>query len=146
MKDPTTTIDGLSTCETLAAIVVHVRQLGPKGLCYSGGADTKTLCGAEASWDSRIPIEGVTCRTCMKQTIVALRELIARVRSSVRAGEHESTDEACQRVFANMMTLAGEKNTCSCCRRCGATVPCPESCASEPCAGRCFCGVQEAGG
>lgn len=34
------------------------------------------------------------------------------------------------------------ETACSCCRRCGATVPCETAAAGE-CVGRCFCGVPD---
>lgn len=35
---------------------------------------------------------------------------------------------------------------CTCCRKCGAPVPCAESYTPDGCAGRCFCGVQDVEG
>lgn len=58
----------MTTCDSLAAIVVHARELGPKGHCYSGGADTRALCGADVSWDCQLPsLSCVTCRTCKEK-------------------------------------------------------------------------------
>lgn len=56
----------LITCETIAAILVHVRRLGPSGPHYHGGADTPTLCGFAPAWDCKFVVipENVTCRVC----------------------------------------------------------------------------------
>lgn len=64
------------TCESVAAIVVHLREPGPKGFCSGGGADTPALCGAKVAWDTRIPFEAVTCRRC--RVVVGLPEYPVR--------------------------------------------------------------------
>jgi hypothetical protein len=40
-----------SFCETSAAYRWHIRPLTEAGQKFSGGADTKTLCGLDAAWD-----------------------------------------------------------------------------------------------
>jgi hypothetical protein len=56
----------LFTCETTAAIVVHARF--PNGVPQKLGGHAmprpKTLCGADAAWDTRLPLFAVTCKTC----------------------------------------------------------------------------------
>lgn len=41
-------------CETIAAIVLHVRQ-GTFQKC--GHQDSETLCGSHPAWDTQIPVE-----------------------------------------------------------------------------------------
>lgn len=66
-------------CETIAAIVWHIRVLGPAGAKYGGGADTLALCGADPAWDLRVEINertltqpemgesGRICKTCCEK-------------------------------------------------------------------------------
>lgn len=56
----------LSVCKTVAAITTHLREIGPKGYCYNGGADTLTLCGFAAAWDlmQAVDLQNVRCREC----------------------------------------------------------------------------------
>jgi len=59
----------LVVCETVAAIVTHLRELQPgEEPCYSGRrrADAKTLCGMTVGWDTRIPVGEETCRRCIE--------------------------------------------------------------------------------
>lgn len=67
-----------SFCETTAAIVWHIRQLGPAGPKYGGGADTPTLCGGQAAWDVQCEINEATltfrpgqpgnpCKVCLQR-------------------------------------------------------------------------------
>lgn len=49
-------------CETVAAIVWHIRQLSDAGPKYSGGADTRTLCGGQAAWDIQCEINEATLK------------------------------------------------------------------------------------
>ncbi len=44
-------------------------------------------------------------------------------------------------LYAGASELA--RSRCSCCRRCGATVPCRTAIRHEGCEGRCFCGSPE---
>lgn len=60
------------TCETVAAIVVHVRRLGP-GIApvrLSGHSSPRpfALCGSPVDWDTQNPVNDrtVTCRSCRK--------------------------------------------------------------------------------
>lgn len=66
-----------SFCETVAATGPwHIRILSEIGHKYSGGADTKTLCGLKAAWDVRHEFEAnliepdgrlhsSTCASCL---------------------------------------------------------------------------------
>jgi hypothetical protein len=55
-----------SICESVVAIVTHVRVLSEKGLFLGGGADTLSLCGKKVAWDTQIPVASstVTCKIC----------------------------------------------------------------------------------
>lgn len=60
----------LITCETFAAIVVHIRRVGLSGPHYGGGTAEhmgQTLCGVVPSWDTRIPVTAATCRGCRRE-------------------------------------------------------------------------------
>jgi hypothetical protein len=56
----------LVACETVAAIVVHLRLAGDREVSLSGHTTPrpKTLCDAEAAWDTRLPITASTCSIC----------------------------------------------------------------------------------
>ncbi len=62
--------DDLVSCETVAAIVLHARRIGPrlKGVAYGGHTDPRplALCGAAIDWDTTRPATEacVTCRSC----------------------------------------------------------------------------------
>jgi hypothetical protein len=63
--------DEMVTCETVAAIVVHVRRLGPgiPPIRLSGHSTRPfALCGSPIDWDTQIPATEpcVTCRSCRK--------------------------------------------------------------------------------
>jgi hypothetical protein len=66
------TLGRLVTCETTAAIVHHVRRVGPGlppiRLSGHAGPGPFALCGAAIAWDSEVPaVEWcVTCRSCRK--------------------------------------------------------------------------------
>lgn len=45
-----------SVCETVAAIKPHLRVLTSTGKHLGGGADSNTLCGLKACWDTNIPV------------------------------------------------------------------------------------------
>ena len=55
-------------CESTAAITTHLRELGSNNdnpVKYAGHwPRPKALCGTEISWDTKLPIETVRCRTC----------------------------------------------------------------------------------
>lgn len=56
-------------CETMAYIVHHLRYIGDGFLPVNYGGHWPrpiTLCGREASWDTRIPPteRSITCRRC----------------------------------------------------------------------------------
>lgn len=57
------------TCESVAAIVVHIREIVERGINIHGHARPrpKALCGAEVAWDTRIPLAGATCRKCIAE-------------------------------------------------------------------------------
>jgi hypothetical protein len=44
-----------AVCETVNAISLHLRVLTETGRHPSGGADSPTLCGLIAAWDTRVP-------------------------------------------------------------------------------------------
>jgi hypothetical protein len=62
----------LVTCETVAAIVVHVRRLGPGSppIRLSGHTSPRpfAMCGSPIDWDTQIPATEahVSCRSCRK--------------------------------------------------------------------------------
>lgn len=64
--EPNITPGSLITCETMAAIVVHIRNLTETGPHYGGGADTHALCGAPVKWDMKIPVSAATCKGCLR--------------------------------------------------------------------------------
>lgn len=49
-------------CETIAASTTHIRVLSSAGPKYGGGADTRALCGAKASWDTKTPFSEALVR------------------------------------------------------------------------------------
>jgi hypothetical protein len=60
-------VNTLVTCETIAAIVIHVRRIGDRPIRLSGHSDKPTtLCGRLADWDTLIPVSpaAVSCRRC----------------------------------------------------------------------------------
>jgi hypothetical protein len=57
----------LVTCETTAAISLHLRKLEPnEEPCYSGRKNPRatTLCGRPVGWDTRIDPTQATCNAC----------------------------------------------------------------------------------
>lgn len=58
----------LVTCETIAAIVLHVRRITDRGVKLGGHVDPKpqALCGRYVDWDTQRPViaECITCRNC----------------------------------------------------------------------------------
>lgn len=56
----------LICCETIAAITVHIRRVTEAGPKYGGGADSLTLCGKKAAWDTKFDIEEARCMSCRK--------------------------------------------------------------------------------
>lgn len=68
MTERTDDVIGLSTCETDAAVAVHVRRVDSLGRRLSGGLralGVRAACGARVSWDTDIPVSAVTCRPCL---------------------------------------------------------------------------------
>jgi hypothetical protein len=56
----------LVTCESVAAITLHVRDTTQVPISYSGFAKRpQALCGAEVAWDTRIPVSNTRCRECL---------------------------------------------------------------------------------
>ena len=56
------------TCETVAAIVLHIRIVGPEGVRRAGFSERpKSLCGAKVSWDTGIMPGLATCRDCIEE-------------------------------------------------------------------------------
>lgn len=53
------------TCESVAAIVLHVREVGTTPISYSGFAQRpRALCETKVAWDTKISVELASCRTC----------------------------------------------------------------------------------
>ena len=55
-----------TTCETVAAIALHIREV-PHGENnnYSGNTTgAKTLCGAKVGWDTKYDLNHATCSDC----------------------------------------------------------------------------------
>ena len=62
----TPTREQLVVCETPAAIVLHLREVGASKINYSGNdGKTETLCGAGVGWDTREQVQYATCSTCL---------------------------------------------------------------------------------
>lgn len=63
-KEPT--IGELVTCETVAAIVLHVRRIADRGVRLSGHVSPRplALCGEPVYWDTQRPVAAVSCRRC----------------------------------------------------------------------------------
>jgi len=60
-------VSAFITCETTAAVVIHIRRLPESGPNYHG-AEVETLCGAKRTgWDTRVPIAAATCRVCIHE-------------------------------------------------------------------------------
>lgn len=58
--------DIYTVCETDVAITTHLRLRSDGPLKFGGGLKVKTLCGSRASWDTRLPVSAVRCRSCKK--------------------------------------------------------------------------------
>ncbi len=53
-------------CETVAAIVLHLREVGEGKVNYSGrDAYALTLCCVPVGWDTKHEVSEATCRTCI---------------------------------------------------------------------------------
>ena len=60
----------LVVCETPAAILLHLREVGDAGINYSGhGENATTLCGAMVGWDTMDELVASNCYKCL--TILA---------------------------------------------------------------------------
>ncbi len=55
------------TCETVAAIVVHIRRASDAPVRLNGHTSPRptSLCGMEVAWDTQIPVSSATCRKCI---------------------------------------------------------------------------------
>ena len=62
MIDPATLI----SCESVAAVVLHLRVLAEAPVSYSGHPwnEVKALCTSVVAWDMKIPVSYATCRVC----------------------------------------------------------------------------------
>ena len=60
----------LVVCETPAAILLHLREVGDGVINYNGhGENATTLCGAMVGWDTKDELPASNCHKCL--TIVA---------------------------------------------------------------------------
>lgn len=56
----------LSVCETSAAIVLHLRDIGDGEVNYIGSNGvSKTLCGSQVGWDTKDQLAHANCRDCL---------------------------------------------------------------------------------
>lgn len=56
----------LITCESVAAITLHLRDASTIPPNYSGHHPRpKALCGSEIAWDTKIPASMARCRACL---------------------------------------------------------------------------------
>lgn len=63
---PTGTRSKLVVCETVAAIVLHLREVGDGEINYNGrDAYAETLCGADVGWDTKDELAASNCRDCL---------------------------------------------------------------------------------
>ena len=55
----------LITCESTAAISLHLRKISEAKISYSGHSPRpKALCGREVAWDTRIVVTLASCTDC----------------------------------------------------------------------------------
>ena len=60
----------LTTCESTAAILLHVRDVTDLTTIRLGGhahPRPLTLCGTEAAWDMRSDLKWTTCKACLQE-------------------------------------------------------------------------------
>lgn len=64
----------LTTCETTAAITVHLRDMGEDEPLHLSGFVTRpvALCGALIAWDTLIPVDGARCSECIAIACLAM--------------------------------------------------------------------------
>lgn len=57
----------LVVCESVVAIVTHVRSVDPKTPINLSGHSPRplALCGAQVAWDTRLPLAAATCKKCI---------------------------------------------------------------------------------
>lgn len=61
------TNDEYVTCESTAAITVHIRKVGNVPVSLSGFTSRpQALCTAVVAWDCQIPTAGAGCWACIK--------------------------------------------------------------------------------
>ena len=62
----------LVACESVAAIVVHLRDdaLAPVRLSGHPFPRPRALCDAEVAWDTQLPTNSATCRKCVEKARV----------------------------------------------------------------------------
>lgn len=65
----------LATCETTAAITLHVRVVGDRPFNPSGHTTPRprALCGVNIAWDTQIDLGGVRCRSCLQALELTMR-------------------------------------------------------------------------
>lgn len=56
-----------TTCETIAAVVLHIRRVGDRPVHLGGHVTPKpfALCGSPVGWDCQSPISAATCVRCI---------------------------------------------------------------------------------
>ena len=61
--------DLLVVCETVAAVVPHLRIVTAESPIKLGGHHPapKTLCGRDAGWDTQLPLTSARCTTCLSE-------------------------------------------------------------------------------
>jgi hypothetical protein len=69
-------IGGLVACETVAAVVLHVRRIADRGVKLGGHVAPRplALCGSPVDWDTQRPVSAVHCRSCL----AALAKVVTR--------------------------------------------------------------------
>ena len=83
----------LVVCETTAAIVLHLRDVGDGAINYNGrDAYADTLCGMPVGWDTKDDLAASNCRDCL--TIVSNRaaKTAAYVAKQARAKAQGETE------------------------------------------------------
>ena len=58
----------LVTCESVAAIIVHLRDEAVAPIRLSGHSfpRPRALCDAEIAWDTKLPVDAASCGTCIE--------------------------------------------------------------------------------
>jgi len=80
-------------CETTAAIVLHLRDVGDGQINYSGrDAYAKTLCGADVGWDTKNDLAESNCRHCLMVVSSRAAKTAAYVAKQARAKAQGETE------------------------------------------------------